>query len=63
MVGGPAVIGVAASLVGLPLALGIPVVLALCVAALAWVVAVPAAAGRDRATGQLAQPGRTSPDS
>jgi predicted MFS family arabinose efflux permease len=43
MVAGPAVIGGAASLVGLPLALTIPVVLALCVAALAWVLAVPAA--------------------
>ena len=52
MVGGPAVIGGAASLVGLPLALGIPVVLALGVAALAWVLAVPApavlTAGRGR---------------
>jgi MFS family permease len=62
MVGGPAVIGAAASLTGLPLALGIPVLLALGVAALGWVVAVPAAAG-PRAAAQLAQPGRTSPDS
>jgi MFS family permease len=62
MVGGPAVIGAVASLTGLPLALGIPVLLALCVAALAWVVAVPAAAGPAPGA-QLAQPGRTSPDS
>ena len=38
-------IGGAASLVGLPLALAIPVVLALCVAALAWILAVPAPPG------------------
>lgn len=62
MVGGPAVIGAVASLTGLPLALGIPVLLALCVAALAWTVAMPAAA-RPRPAAQLAQPGRTSPDS
>jgi len=52
MVGGPAVIGGAASLVGLPLALAIPVVLALCVAALAWVLAVPAAALVTAGTGR-----------
>jgi hypothetical protein len=63
MVGGPAVIGAVASLTGLPLALGIPVLLALCVAALAWAVAVPSAAGPAVAGAQLAQPGRTSPDS
>jgi MFS family permease len=63
MVGGPALIGLVASLVGLPLALGIPVVLSLCVAALAWVVAVAPAAAQDPAAPQLAQPGRTSPDS
>lgn len=62
MVGGPAAIGVVASLTGLPLALGIPVLLALCVAALGWVVAVPAAAS-PRTAAQFAQPGRTSPDS
>jgi protein-S-isoprenylcysteine O-methyltransferase Ste14 len=38
MVTGPVLIGGAATLVGLPLALGIPVVLALCVAALAGVL-------------------------
>jgi MFS family permease len=63
MVGGPAVIGIVASVTGLPLALGIPVLLALCVAALAWVVAVPSTAGPGPVPGQLAQPGRTSPDS
>jgi MFS family permease len=42
MVSGPVLIGGAATLVGLPLALGIPVVLALCVAALAGLLA-PAA--------------------
>ncbi len=52
MVGGPAVIGGAASLVGLPLALGIPVVLALGVAALAWVLAVPAPAVLTAGTGR-----------
>ena len=52
MVGGPAVIGGAASLVGLRLALAIPVVLALCVAALAWVLAVPAAAVVTAGTGR-----------
>jgi predicted MFS family arabinose efflux permease len=62
MVGGPAVIGAVASITGLPLALGIPVLLALCVAALAWAVGVPSAPG-PRAAAQLAQPGRTSPDS
>ena len=39
MVSGPVLIGGAATLVGLPLALGIPVILALCVAALAGVLA------------------------
>jgi MFS family permease len=43
MVGGPPLIGGIASVAGLPLALGIPAVLAVGVAALAWVVAVPAA--------------------
>jgi len=52
MVGGPAVIGGAASLVGLPLALAIPVVLPLCVAALAWVLAVPAPAVVTAGTGR-----------
>ena len=52
MVAGPAVIGGAASLVGLPLALGIPVVLALGVAALAWVLAVPAPAVLTAGTGR-----------
>ena len=39
MVSGPVLIGGAATLIGLPLALGIPVVLALCVAALAGLLA------------------------
>lgn len=39
MVSGPVLIGGAATLVGLPLALGIPVILALCVTALAGVLA------------------------
>lgn len=47
MVSGPVLIGAAATLVGLRVALGIPVLLALCVAALAWVLtpreAAPAA--------------------
>ena len=38
MVSGPVLIGAAATLVGLRVALGIPVLLALCVAALAWVL-------------------------
>jgi MFS family permease len=38
MVSGPVLIGGAATLIGLPLALGIPVILALCVAALAGVL-------------------------
>ena len=38
MVSGPVLIGAAATLVGLRLALGIPVVLALCIVALAGVL-------------------------
>jgi predicted MFS family arabinose efflux permease len=45
MVGGPALIGLTASVTGLQLALGIPVLLALGVAMLAWVVALRAGRG------------------
>jgi len=41
LVAGPVVIGACASVVGLPLALGIPVLLALGVAAFAWALGIP----------------------
>ena len=44
MVGGPAAIGLIATITGLPLALGLPVAGALCVAVFGGVVGVPAAA-------------------